>query len=53
MNKNSIIWFISHTINGMYRNSRKKKKKIINRNPIEKAQLRLFTIGSLLKIGEI
>jgi hypothetical protein len=53
MNKNSIIWFISHTINAMYKNWVKSNKKIINKNPIEKAQLRLFTIGSFVKIGEI
>ena len=53
MNKNSIIWFISVTIKGMYRNSRKKRKKVINRNPWEKAQLKLFTMVSLEKTGEI
>ena len=53
MNKNSIIWFISHTINGMYKNWWSIKKKVINKNPIEKAQLRLFTISDFLKTGEI
>ena len=53
MNKNSIIGFISETIHGMYRHWRIKKKKIINRNPSEKAQLKLFTMVSLSKTGEI
>jgi hypothetical protein len=49
MNKNSIIWFISSVINGMYKNWVKSNNKIINRNPKEKAQLKLFTMNSLKK----
>lgn len=53
MNKNSIIWFISTTIDWMYKNWRKRKKKTINRNHWEKAQLKLFTMVNLEKTGEI
>ena len=51
MNKNSIISFISDTIQGMYKNHRKWKKKWINRKPWIKAQLKLFTMVELWKSG--
>ena len=51
MNKNSIIWFISSVIHGMYKNHRKWKKKWINRKPWVKAQLKLFTMVELQKSG--
>lgn len=47
MNKNSIIWFISSIIHGMYKNWRKWKKKWINRNPWLKSQLKMFTMIDL------
>ena len=53
MNKNSIIWFISEVIQGMYKNWRKWKKKWINRKPWLKAQLKLFTMVELWKSGKI
>ena len=51
MNKNSIIWFISEVIQGMYKNSRKWKKKWINRKPWLKSQLKLFSMKDLWKSG--
>jgi hypothetical protein len=51
MNKNSIIWFISTVIQGMYKNHRKWKKKLINTNPWIKAQLKLFSMSDLQKSG--
>ncbi len=53
MNKNSIIWFISSIIQGMYKNHRKWKKKWINRKPWIKAQLKLFSMIELQKSGII
>lgn len=53
MNKNSIIWFISSVIHGMYRNWTKRKKNIITRNPWIKAQLSLFDVVRWWKTGEI
>lgn len=49
MNKNSIIWFISSVIQGMYKNWYSTKKKWINTNLWIRAQLKLFTVVDLKK----
>ena len=53
MNKNSIIWFISSVIKGMYKNWIKSRKIITTKNYGIKAQLSLFTIIDSSKTGEI
>jgi hypothetical protein len=53
MNKNSIIWFISSVIQGMYKNWIKKTKTTITKNHWVKAQLSLLDIINYWKTGEI
>ena len=45
MNRNSIITFISHCLEQLYKRPKKDPRKHINRNPLDSVQQRLFTVG--------
>jgi len=53
MNKNSIIWFISSIIQGMYKNWVRSRKIIVTKNHWVKAQLSLLDMINSWKTGEI
>lgn len=54
MNRNSIITFISHCLEKLYKRSPwNPKQKIINKNPKDSAQQRLFTYNYLRKTGRV
>ena len=53
MNKNSIIWFISSVIQGMYKNWVKSRRIIVTKNQWVKAQLSLLDMINWSKTGEI
>jgi hypothetical protein len=53
MNKNSIIWFISSVIQGMYKNWVKSRRILVTENLWVKAQLSLLNMINWWKTGEI
>jgi hypothetical protein len=54
MNRNSIVTFISYCLEKLYKRPPwKPKQKIINKNPLDSAQQRLFTYDDLRKSGRV
>ena len=51
MNRNSIVNFISYSLEILYRRPPGDRRKNINRNPEDSAQQRLFTVSGLQKSG--
>ena len=53
MNRNSIVNFISYSLEKYYRRPPRDPRKYVDRNPPDSAQLRLFTVKDLQKSGGI
>jgi hypothetical protein len=51
MNRNSIVSFISYSLEILYRRPPGDRRKNINRNPLDSSQQRLFTVSGLQKTG--
>jgi hypothetical protein len=51
MNRNSIVSFISYSLEILYKRPPGDRRKNINRNPEDFAQMRLFTVSGLQKSG--
>ncbi len=51
MNRNSIVSFISYSLEKYYRRPPGNPRKYIDRNPPDSAQIRLFTVNDLRKSG--
>jgi hypothetical protein len=45
MNRNSIVTFISYCLEQFYKRPPRDPNRHINRNPLDSAQQRLFTVG--------
>jgi hypothetical protein len=53
MNRNSIVNFISYSLEILYRRPPGDRRKNINHNPLDSSQQRLFTVSGLQKTGWI